>query len=519
MKRTILTLLFALLDGFGVYAQTPQDEVSLTDMTFVRQSFIRNFYNLRKVVSQINMEGTNLQLASAANLIVENDKSAATLKQEGRTLNISASEGDVASTIRVGAFHPYFTYEVSVADIDAGEQAGINFYPNSGEGKQIRIVYHDGRVQALAYEDGNTTVMAEKEVKAADMIKLRVQYTGVRFHVFTLHDDGSTNLLYSVKNDMRAVESCVTHSFGVFASLQKGGSVTLHKAEAMLTCGTGQADSQIIQYSDGTPLIKDGRLYLCLTTRGFERIFDSYQGVYSIDLTSYELRLEGALFFGKGDGMMYGFHATKVVYDKNSGLYMVITTSHEDTHTLVYSSTTADLLHGIHYLECKELVFPHSYTNNKGYNTEDPDFFYDSKAGKWRLAYCALRDKSYVTYLCESKNWDGPYKQIAESEQNNNTGIRIVSVGGKRHVLSGGTGTTYYIYDYPTLKYQGVFNHKYSGGGQRGWPTIIPVKYGNYERYLWIAFDRGAPTGRYSYGTLYFFLGDKMWRREQDNSR
>ena len=62
MKRTILTLLFALLGGFGVYAQTPQDEVSLTDMTFVRQSFIRNFYNLRKVVSQINMEGTNLQL-------------------------------------------------------------------------------------------------------------------------------------------------------------------------------------------------------------------------------------------------------------------------------------------------------------------------------------------------------------------------------------------------------------------------------------------------------------------------
>lgn len=259
MKRTIFTLLFVLLGGFGVYAQTPQDEVSLTDMTFVRQSFIRNFYNLRKVVSQINMEGTNLQLASAANLIVENDKSAATLKQEGRTLNISASEGDVASTIRVGAFHPYFTYEVSVADIDAGEQAGINFYPNSGEGKQIRIVYHDGRVQSLAVDGGSTTVLAEKEVKAADMIKLRVQYTGVRFHVFTLHDDGSTNLLYSVKNDMRAVESCVTHSFGVFASLQKGGNVTLHKAEAMLTCGTGQADSQIIQYSDGTPLIKDGR--------------------------------------------------------------------------------------------------------------------------------------------------------------------------------------------------------------------------------------------------------------------
>ena len=194
---------------------------------------------------------------------------------------------------------------------------------------------------------------------------------------------------------------------------------------------------------------------------------------------------------------------------------MVITTTHEDTHTLAWCSTKADLSSGVHYLECTELVFPHSYTNNKGYNTEDPDFFYDAEAGKWRLAYCALKDKSYVTFLCESDNWNGPYTQIAESNYNNNTGIRIVSVGGKRYVLSGGTSTTYYIYHYPSLRYEGVFQHQYSDGGRRGWPTIIPIQYGNYERYLWITFDRGAPTGRYSYGTLYFFLGDKMWRKKE----
>lgn len=513
MKRTILLLIIAL-SIISANAQTPQERVSLTDMTFVRQSFIRNFYNLRKVVSQINMEGTDLMLERSANLIIENDATVPTLKQTGRTLNISATEGNVSSIIRVGAFHPYFTYEATISTIDSGDATGISFYPNSGKGKEIRIVYTNGKVISLASENGADTILAEKEVGDFSAIKLRVQYTGVRFHVFTLHDDGSANLLYSVQNDMRAIDSCITHSFGIYTSLPKGGDITLNKAEALLTCGTGQADSQIIQYSDGTPLIKDGRLYLCLTTRGFERIFDSYQGVYSIDLASYEVRLEGALFFGKGDGIMYGFHATKVVYDKESNKFMVITTTHEDTHTLAYCSTSADLLHGVHYLECTELVFPHSYTVNKGFNTEDPDFFYDSKAGKWRLAYCALKDKSYVTYLCESDNWNGPYTQIAESKQNNNTGIRIVSVGGERYVLSGGTDTTYYIYDYPTLAYEGVFNHQYSDGGRRGWPTIIPIQYGNYERYLWITFDRGARTGRYSYGTLYFFLGDKMWKKE-----
>ena len=513
MRRTIL-LLAAALSTICAAAQTPATEVSLTDMTFVRQSFIRNFYNLRKIVSQINMEGTDLMLDNSANLIIENSLSQPQLKQQGRTLDISATQGDVNSIIRVGAFHPYFTYEVAIADLDPNDETGVAFYPNSGKGKYIYIANRNGNIVSFAVEDGMETILAEKVADIDSTLKLRVQYTGVRFHVFTLHDDGRANLLYSVQNDMRAIESCTTHSFGLYANLKKDGNITLNKAEALLTCGTGQADSQIIQYSDGTPLIKDGRLYLCLTTRGFERIFDSYQGVYSIDLASYEVRLEGALFFGKGDGIMYGFHATKVVYDKESNKFMVITTTHEDTHTLAYCSTSADLLHGVHYLECTELVFPHSYTVNKGFNTEDPDFFYDSKAGKWRLAYCALKDKSYVTYLCESDNWNGPYTQIAESKQNNNTGIRITTVGGRRYVLSGGSQTTFYIYDYPTLQYEGTFRQQYANGGFRGWPTIVPIPYGNYERYLWITFDRGAQAGKYSYGTLYFYIGDQMWRKE-----
>lgn len=508
MKRIFLTLLFALC-LLPLAAQTPQTEVDLSSMTFVRQAFERNFYNLRKVVSQINMEGTNLMLPNSANLIVENAAFAPTLTQIGRTLDISTEQGS-ASTIRVGAFHPYLCYEAEFSALNNDEEAGIIFYPNSGVGKSVRIVYRNGEVVSLA----DNEVLASKHIGECDKVSLRVQYTGVRFHVFHLRENGDADLLYSVENDMRAVERCMTHSFGIYSSLPAGGNITLHKAESALTCGTGQADSQIIQYKDGTPLIRDGRLYLCLTTRGFERIFDSYQGVYSLDLASYELRLEGALFFGKGDGIMYGFHATKIVYDPDTEQFLVMTTTHEDTHTLAWAATKSNLLHGLHYLECEELDFPHNYTRGHGYNTEDPDFFFDGEAGKWRLAYCALKDKSYVTYLCESDTWNGTYTQLAESKQNNNTGIRITTVGGRRYVLSGGSDTTFYIYDYPTLRYEGTFQQQYANGGFRGWPTIVPIPYGNYERYLWITFDRGAQTGRYSYGTLYFYLGDKMWKKE-----
>lgn len=480
MKRFLAIALMLPLFA-AASAQTPSSEVDLNDLTFVRQSFVRNFYSSTRPMSVLNMEGTSLFLPNSNNIVVEQGQPE--LVQDGRSLHIHATEPAI---LRIGAFHPYLTYEARLSGISEGGSAGIVFYDNDNVRDSIMVAFSGSEVN------------------------IRVQYTGLRYHVFRLHDNGEAELLFSREKDMRNVENCVKYSFGIYVN----GEAVLEKAQSMLSCGTGQADPQIVQNTDGTPLIRDGRLYVCFTTRGFERIFDSYQGVYSIGTDSFDLRLEGALFFGKGDGLIYGFHATKVVYDSKTGKYLVITTTHEDTHTLAWAETSSDILHGMHFLECHELVFPHSYTVGHGYNTEDPDFFYDSTAGKWRLAYCALKEKSYVTYLCESDNWNGPYVQLAESTKNNNTGIRIVSVGGKRHVLSGGPDTTFYIYSYPDLSYEGTFNQKYPNGGFRGWPTIVPLPYGNYERYLWITFDRGAQTGRYSYGTLYFYLGNRMWKKE-----
>ena len=513
LRLTTLLSLVAFL-AISASAQTPQREVNLNDMTFVRQSFVRNFYNSQKVMSQINMEGTELFLKNSANIIIERSEVAPKLTQDGRTLLVEAGNESSSAILRVGAFHPYLGYEVTFSEVGKGEVVGIAFYPNNGKGEVVKTIYREGKIVSVLEQNGEEKILGEATTEKSKSISLRVQYTGMRFHIFRLYDNGVAKLLYSVAHDKRAIDSCIKDSFGVYVSLPKNGEVVLHKAQSILSCGTGQADPQIVQTTDGTPLIRDGKLYVCFTTRGFEQIKDSYQGVYSLDIDSYELKLEGALFFGKGDGKIYGFHATKVVYDEANKEYLVMTTTHADSHILAYCSTKSDILHGMHCLECKELDFPHNYSRAKHRGTEDPDFFYDSQAKKWRLAYCAMKNKSWTTFLCESDSWNGPYEMIAESPKNNNTGLRITTVGGRRYVLSGGPGTTYYIYDYPTLRYEGTFQQQYANGGFRGWPTIVPIPYGNYERYLWITFDRGAQTGRYSYGTLYFYLGDKMWRKE-----
>lgn len=505
--RKPLTALSSLLLCLLSFAQTPSESVDLQDITFVRQNFDRNFYSDKIVTSRINLQGTDLFLENSANLVLEG-KRPAKLSQTGGRLDILS---DSETVIRVGAFHPYWCYEVDFKDLALNSEAGICFWANDGS-STLKIARQDGVIYASL--DGQK--LAKTLCSESGELHLRVQYTGARFHVFELFGAYKAKLLMSVSCDNRSLDLPVKWSWGVYASRCQGAS--LLRAESFLSSGTGQADPQVVQNSDGTPYIKDGRLYLCLTTRGFEQIPDSYQGVYSLSLTGYDLRLEGALFFTEGDGRMLGYHASKVVWDGEK--FLVITTTHGgEKHTLAWAEAGCDILHGIHCLECHELDFPHRPSSGLKFGAEDPDFFYDAEAGMWRLAYCALKgssssgSRSYVTFLCESKNWNGPYEYMATSSKDDNTGTRITSVGGRRYVLSGGSETTFYIYDYPTLDYVGTFKQEFPNGGFRGWPTIVPVPYGNFERYLWITFDRGAITGKYSYGTLYFFLGDKMWKK------
>ena len=191
MKRILLTIVALIGITSYALAQKPQQSVTLEEMTFVRQSFVRNFYNSSKVMSQINMEGTNLFLPNSANIIVENRGQASpTLKQEGRKLLISSDKTDAAATLRVGAFHPYLCYEAEFESLDSQDMAGIEFYPNSGKGEIIRTVYSNGRISSYKIADGKQTILAEKATERSEKIALRLQYTGVRFHVFRIYDDG-----------------------------------------------------------------------------------------------------------------------------------------------------------------------------------------------------------------------------------------------------------------------------------------------------------------------------------------
>ena len=184
--RHFTLLLLAVSALFSASAQTPMNEVNLNDMTFVRQSFVRNFYNSQKVMSQINMEGTNLFLKNSANIVIEHATSTPNLTQDGRTLHIGAAKEATSATLRVGAFHPYLCYDATFSNLDKNEEVGIIFYPNNGKGGVVKTLYKDGKIYSVLEGDGEQKILAEATTEKSKKVALRVQYTGMRFHVFRL---------------------------------------------------------------------------------------------------------------------------------------------------------------------------------------------------------------------------------------------------------------------------------------------------------------------------------------------
>ena len=64
-----------------------------------------------------------------------------------------------------------------------------------------------------------------------------------------------------------------------------------------MTTGTAQADPKILHYEDGAPIIKENKIWVAMTTRGYGT--QLYQGIYSYDLESKKWKISGTLVFNK----------------------------------------------------------------------------------------------------------------------------------------------------------------------------------------------------------------------------
>jgi hypothetical protein len=165
----------------------------------------------------------------------------------------------------------------------------------------------------------------------------------------------------------------------------------------------------------------NNKIWMAMTTRGYDPIPSSHQGVYCYDLASKEWQLTGDMSFDNGDGLKRSWHATDIFFDRKDQKWKFLTTSHGDDHKIYFGICNKDPRFGIteniaHVLNCGIT------------RSEDPSIIYDNNAKKWRLAMCRDVNGGFNTVLLESTEWNGVYTQIAENTATSSTDILLQKV-------------------------------------------------------------------------------------------
>ncbi len=140
------------------------------------------------------------------------------------------------------------------------------------------------------------------------------------------------------------------------------GQAALRSVTAGLFGMTGIRDQHLVQHTDGTPYVRDGKAYFTGTCAGLGFFAQAHWGVFALDLADPS-RLEqvSQLYFHR-DGLLLGDHAGQVVRDDARDEWLVATSSWGDfdfdgVHVR-HVVTDADVLSGVHVLETVPTTLP-----------------------------------------------------------------------------------------------------------------------------------------------------------------
>lgn len=297
----------------------------------------------------------------------------------------------------------------------------------------------------------------------------------------------------------------------------EGGAVS---PRGFLSAGIGQADIRFVtEGRENRPYVENGRLFFTFSARSYA----SWLGVMSIDPTQpSDLRLEGAIFFDTGDGLVRNDVAADLFHDTEAGLWRAYVSNFS---TGVGSAGTSKRapggvnvawsaecpLKGVHVMKAKPLGLT-------GMN-EDPDGIWDDEAKKWRLLVSEFTSKGIRASMWESDAWDGPFVRLAGPVANDSTGTTIFPFGGRRYCLSGSSDRACYVYSYPLLEPVGKlrFDHPPWPDGKGGphgrvWPAVAAFTQDGRTRYLLVTMDRTnfpcMPNPNWTYGKLMVYVTD-----------
>jgi hypothetical protein len=475
-------------------------------LNFEKEYQVRNFFNLSVPLNKLDFTEDLMNSSQYPRMDIAGSLS---FNQSGEVLRIENTGNTRAeSYLKMGKLYHYAAIDMDVASQNhAGYTANAILSLHKDSQNRILIVQRDNDADTKDFSveifKNGESVFAQNLLSEgiAAPYTVRIHLTGRYLSFFRIKDENSaylTTIDIGAHFDFRDDSVIKDFSVALGARLDPAESVSFSGLAQYLSSGTGQADPKVLHYEDGAPIIVDNKIWLAMTTRGYDPIPSSHQGIYCYDLAAKEWQLTGDMSFDNGDGLKRPWHATDIFFDRNDSKWKFLTVSHGDDHKIYFGICDKDPRVGI--TESTARVLDCGISQG-----EDPSIIYDADAKKWRLAMCRDIGGGFNTVLLESAEWDGAYAQIAENSAVSSTGILLQKIGGEYYVFQGRGTANYEILSYPDLTKLDVLKVSPLVTDRNIWPVIIPVTSETGTAYHLLTFDREQVTGAYSYGNLHWY--------------
>jgi hypothetical protein len=256
---------------------------------------------------------------------------------------------------------------------------------------------------------------------------------------------------------------------------------------------TGLRDQHLVQHSDGTPYLRDGKAYLTATCAGLGFFPQAHWGVFTLDLAQPR-RLEqvGHLFFRR-DGLLLGDHAGQLV--RHEDRWIVATSSWGDfdfngVHVR-HLVTDIEVLHGVHLLETEPTRLP------TGMSSWDPGVTLVD--GRWHVSFVespSQRPWSFRPALAAgpqgARSWDEDLALVgAATDLHRCEGPVLARVHGQWRLLASDGNARHYPVFNLQMRRVGRLDAPYPSNIPH--PQLVPLEDGGF---LLVTFDGTPYAGR-----------------------
>lgn len=518
MKSPILNQLISIL--LILVAIDPAiSQVDPSEIQFVRQGVKRLIFEESQSISLAKLEPENI--IGIASMHPARNYSGKAEVQIADNLLLVSSQNDSETGIWFGSFNPFATYFLDYESLSGKGELGFEFSSPDAEERFIVSLHYENqqiknarlKIVKSGHQIYNDSILSQELNDDMSQGRIILQMLGSGLNLFLQQKGKPTSIGqsdFSDQMDLRKKSYIQSLQSRIYVKLSKG-KVKIRKAESALTTGLGQADIRAITYKDGSPFLDKGRLWYTISIRG-RALPHHTQGVFSMDPSVFDIRLEGVIVFDRGDDILRNEISSHLFYDPEQEIWQGLTTGFsafardDEEKQILAIESKKDPRFGFSIMKARP-------TGIVG-DIEDSHILFDEEVQKWRLLTCE-NHKGYKAVILESDSWDKDYKRIAGPVAENSTGTSIQQIGEKRFCFSGSSAREVFIYSYPELDKVGTLQMDLApwdtSSRTRIWPNVIMLPEGYPSRYVALMMDRynypGQKGPHWSYGALYLYFG------------